>query len=86
MNPNNTPLVRVDWEDICMVDNWGPEEEEVSTKESYLVGHLLADTPASLIIGSSYDWQEETWGTLHAIPKMPPLVTVIRENDDESSS
>ena len=88
MNPNNTPIVRIDWEDIAMEDNWGPEDEGVGTKECYLLGHLLVDTPAYVIIGSAYDWQEGTWGTLHALPKLPPVITVLdlKEGDNEPSS
>ena len=82
LTPRNTQLVRIDWEDIQFSDSWGPEEEWPSTKESYLVGHLLVDTPSYLIIGAAYDWQDERWGTLHAIPKLPPLITVVREPDE----
>jgi hypothetical protein len=79
MNPNNTPLIRIDWEDIALLDNWGEDDSWPTPKECYLVGHILSNTPAALIIGSAYDWQEGTWGTIHALPKMPPRVTVIQE-------
>lgn len=80
LTPNTAKLVRVDWEDIYFSDNWGEDEDDaVYPKESTTLGYLLKDTPTYIVVGSSYDWQAGQWGTIHAISKQAPDVSVIGE-------
>lgn len=76
LTPDTAPLVRVDWEDIYMSDNWH-ENETVQPVESTTVGYLLLDTPSMIVVASSYDWRNEQWGTVHAISKATPSISML---------
>jgi hypothetical protein len=73
--PATAPLVRVDWEDICFADSWNDSEaDSLQPVEASTVGWLLYEDETRIIIASSYNWREETWGTVHTLPKSPPTV------------
>ena len=77
LDPNCVRLVRVDWEDIVFMDNWN-DDETVQPQESTTVGYLLDETPTMIVIGGSYNWRDATWGTIHAISKAKPRITVLK--------
>lgn len=79
-DPSTASLVRVDWEDICFSDSWNDEDgEDLQPVESTTVGYLLLETPTRLVIGSSYNWRERRWGTVHTFSKAVPMVTSLSE-------
>lgn len=87
MNPNNYPLVRINWEDIYFSDNWSEDSDEndIQPVECITEGRLLMDTPTMILIGSSYDFKRGQWGTVHAISKAVPEIEVLipaKEPDD----
>lgn len=81
LTPDTAKYVRVDWQDIKLVDNWGADEEIVQPVESVTAGWLLEDSETMVVIASSYDYRDERWGTVHAIPKCPPEVKVMVDQD-----
>ena len=79
LHPGNTPIVKVQWQDIMFLDNWGDEDETVQPVESATVGYLLEDSPTLVVIASSYDYRAERWASIHAFPKSPPEIAVIKD-------
>lgn len=77
LHPGNTPIVKVKWQDILFLDNWGEEDESVQPVESATVGYLLEDTPTTIVVASSFDYRNDRWSTIHAFPKSPPEIEVI---------
>ncbi len=69
----------VKWEDIYTCDNWGEGDETVQPVECMTVGFLLEETKSMVVIGSSYDYRSERFGTIHAFPKTKPEVILIKE-------
>jgi len=65
--PNNTPLVRVDWEDIQCTDRW--EDDGVDPAECSSTGYLVDLTPVALKLAGGYSWQDGRWGWMMALPR-----------------
>jgi hypothetical protein len=78
MNPTTAPLVRIDWEDICFSDNWN-DDGDVQPLESSTTGYLIFENLTMVVVAGSYNWRDNTWATIHTIPKLPPTVVVIKE-------
>ncbi len=83
LKPHNTPIVTVHWSDIVSEDNWGQDDEVTQPIECVTVGWLLEETPTMIIVGSSYDFREDRWGSKHAFPKNPPEISTVKEGRDE---
>jgi len=39
----------------------------------------LSDTPKETVIATSYVWRENRWSDIHAFPKAPPEIDVIKD-------
>ena len=78
LNPRNTPIVEVEWQDIVSVENYNDDEDSQSI-EVISVGYLLEDTPTDVKIAGSYVWREERWSDKQSFPKTPPEVSVVKD-------
>ena len=83
LNPGNTPIIVVSWQDIVFNDVWGEDDDTVQPIESATVGYLLEDSPTVIVIASSYDFRAERWGSVHAFPKSPPEIVMIKDQVNE---
>lgn len=81
LTPLNTRPVLVRWEDIVAADNWN-EDDILQPIEVVTLGWLLEDSPTQMVIASTYNYKEEQWATLHALPKVMPTVEDIPAWED----
>jgi len=79
LTPKTADLVNIDWEDIKFDDSWGEDEDPLNPVEAITVGYLISETPQAIVIGSSYDYQSERWGSRHVFSKAVPKITIIKK-------
>ena len=80
LNPSNTPIVEIRWEDIYFDDSWDEDSDGmVQPKECITVGYLLEDSPTKVVVGSTYDFNGEKWATIHAIPRVSPEAAAVKD-------
>ena len=74
--PENTPVVKIEWEDFQSVENWN-DDEDAETYGCVSVGWLLENTEKHYLLARDYSYDDERWSGLFAMPKLPPVVTVL---------
>jgi hypothetical protein len=73
--PNEAPVVRVNWEDICFSDSWNEEDGGlIQPVESTTIGYLIYEDDTRVAVAGSYNWRTGEWASVHAFPKAPPEV------------
>ncbi len=77
--PANTSMIQVEWEDITGLDNWNEDDGPFQPTSIVSVGWLLEDNVKWMTIARDYDHTNSKWAAVVVIPKLPPVVEVIRE-------
>ena len=80
--PNNTPVVSVEWQDFQTAENWN-EDDVPETYGAVSVGWLLEESKTSIVIATTYSYEDERWSGYFTLPKLPPEVTVLVEAGGE---
>ena len=77
LSPDLCSVVTVEWSDIASYDNWNEASGSFCSYDACTTGWLLAETEKDVIIASSYNNDDGTWGNIHVFPKRIPMVREV---------
>lgn len=78
LTPINAKFIQLDWEDIVLDDGWDGEGTPVHVKECSTRGYLIVEHPAYVVLAGTYDWNDEVWGTMHAVSLAKPTIRNLK--------
>jgi len=75
LTPANVPVVIVAWEDIIFDDNYTEDDADLDSPELATLAWLLDEVPNKIVVGSTYNYKEDDWHTMHCFTKVMPMAT-----------
>jgi len=74
LTPETAPIVRVEWSDITMHDEWNEKTTELGDSKIVSVGWLIRESEKDIVICKSYDYDAGEWSEYVFFPKAEPSV------------
>ena len=77
LSPDMCPVVVVQWSDIASYENWNEAGRAFGSYDACTSGWLLDENEKDVVIASTYNHDDGTWGNIHVFPKRAPTVTRV---------